>query len=164
MRVALITGTRESWVARGLRDDVRLVVTWADELVVGDASGIDRLTRELATETGRPVAESVGVADWRRLKLGAGPARNERMVRYAVERARRGAVVRCHGFPGPESVGTWQCLRAAAKAGLETWSHTSLLASRVTSRILGPDPDLTTVSPQTELFGAIQSYSGRRKT
>jgi hypothetical protein len=51
-------------------------------------------------------------ADWNRHGKAAGPIRNSEMVAS-------GAYV-CLAFPGPKSVGTWDCIRKAASAGIPT--------------------------------------------
>jgi hypothetical protein len=51
-------------------------------------------------------------ADWARYGKAAGHIRNGEMVAL-------GAYV-CLAFPGPKSVGTWDCIRKAANAGIPT--------------------------------------------
>jgi hypothetical protein len=49
-------------------------------------------------------------AEWHRLGKAAGPTRNQAMVDSGADI--------CLAFPGPDSVGTWDCLKRAARAGI----------------------------------------------
>lgn len=80
-------------------------------LIHGDANGLDRLAAAVASELGY-VVETHPALWWTdgRFDRGAGPKRNQRMVDAGADL--------CLAFPGPESVGTWDCARRARKAGI----------------------------------------------
>jgi hypothetical protein len=80
--------------------------------------GMDLLAHDLATEWGWPV--EAYPARWKELGRSAGPVRNEQMVAA-------GAVL-VLAWPGPGSVGTWDCLRLAARRGIpaRVWPLTGL--------------------------------------
>lgn len=121
----LVTGSRHladrTLVERAL--DARLPAG-PDELIVvhGGAPGADRLAKHWAIwqrlMLHRPVFDEEHCADWERHGRSAGPRRNQQMVDL-------GADV-CVAFPGPDSRGTWDCVRRARAAGIEVVQVTGL--------------------------------------
>lgn len=77
-------------------------------MIVGDASGADLLAYRWANERDVPVERYR--ADWRKLRRGAGPERNGRMIRQG----KPDLVV---AFPGGD--GTEDAMRQAHRAGIE---------------------------------------------
>lgn len=106
MRV-LVTGSRdwdnESMMRRALNEYPPGTV-----LVHGDAPGADRMAQRIGRERG--FIDEPHPAKWRTHGKAAGPIRNDAMVG-------RGADV-CEAFPGPESVGTWDCVERCKRAGI----------------------------------------------
>jgi len=117
----LVTGARTCTEAQKL-----IVVTALDAMAMALLLGFDELTivhgkcktggvdlvahvwaeqRPHATPEAHP-------ADWQRYGRKAGMIRNAEMVESDA--------LLCLGFPGRDSVGTWDCLRKAAKAGIPT--------------------------------------------
>lgn len=106
MRV-LVTGSRDWDDELAIRH--ALFTLPQDTVIVhGDAPGADRMAQRLAREFG--FADEPHPAKWRTLGKSAGPIRNQEMVDLGADI--------CFAFPGPESVGTWDCVRRAQKAGI----------------------------------------------
>lgn len=83
--------------------------------VHGGAAGADSLVSALAAEL--DVTENIYAADWDKHGRAAGPIRNQDMVNSRPEV--------CFAFPGPQSSGTWDCIRRAVKAGIPTFIYPS---------------------------------------
>lgn len=77
-------------------------------LVHGAASGADHLAAQCAARMGWRVEPHP--ADWSHDGDAAGPIRNSRMIELGADI--------CIAFPGPRSVGTWDCIRKAVAAGI----------------------------------------------
>lgn len=77
-------------------------------LVHGGAWGADVMAARIATELGWVPEEHK--ADWKRYKSAAGPIRNAEMVALGADF--------CVGFPTPASIGTYDCMEKARKAGI----------------------------------------------
>lgn len=77
-------------------------------IVHGNALGADYMAGELADQAGFRV--EVHRAEWDKYGRFAGPVRNQKMVDL-------GADV-CLAFPDAGSVGTWDCVKRAAMAGI----------------------------------------------
>lgn len=116
----LITGSRHLDVPGA--DMVRAVLTgvmleidkWAarPEVVIvhGGAAGVDTAAAMWALSmVSLGVMGESNCADWSRGR-GAGPARNAAMVALGAHL--------CLAFPRRDSVGTWDCVRKAATAGI----------------------------------------------
>jgi hypothetical protein len=106
----LVTGAR-AWTDRAAIERALLDAAGdrADVVVVhGAAVGADTIAGELAVALGWRV--EAHPADWAKGGRRAGPRRNREMVEA-------GADV-CLAFPGPESRGTWDCVRRARRAGI----------------------------------------------
>ena len=73
-------------------------------------SGVDWIVRDYCLRMGW--MQDPHPADWEKHGKAAGPMRNQRMVD-------RGAGL-CLAFPTAESRGTWDCIRRAVAAGIET--------------------------------------------
>lgn len=119
MRI-LITGSRyysdseavETAILNAVADfypDQPVVDNGAVTIVHGAAPGADSLAANLCSELG--FNEEAHPADWSMGKK-AGPLRNQSMVDL-------GADV-CLAFPAENSRGTWDCIRRAMAAGIET--------------------------------------------
>jgi hypothetical protein len=131
VKVVLITGSR-SW------DDeeaVARVLYGAELLIVGDANGADQIA--LMTALAWDIIPAVYCADadnyeafqrdktpcflspvtWQKDRKKAGPIRNAMMVRRTFEERLAGMDVHCHAFPGPKSVGTYDCAAQLEAAG-----------------------------------------------
>lgn len=82
----------------------------------GGARGGDKTAERVALANGFEVREFP--ADWTRHGRGAGPIRNQVMVDAAKQALKDGAVsaVVCAACPGPDSIGTWDCVKRAHKA------------------------------------------------
>ena len=80
-------------------------------IVHGGARGADYLAGEYGKERGLPVFRCD--ANWDFYKKGAGPVRNGWMLSFM----RPDIVI---AFPTPKSVGTWDMLRQAERAGVQT--------------------------------------------
>lgn len=72
-------------------------------------TGVD-LAAQLWAEITDGVADEGHPADWRQYGKRAGMIRNAAMVKLGADL--------CVAFPGPTSVGTWDCLKKAALAGI----------------------------------------------
>ena len=77
-------------------------------LVHGDARGADKMAARIAEELGWVPEDHP--ADWKRYKGAAGPIRNSEMVALGADF--------CVGFPTPASIGTYDCMEKARKAGI----------------------------------------------
>lgn len=118
MRV-IVTGSRETTPgqARFVKETLdRVLGTIAREggeitLIEGEChtGGVDRDAREWAEATAGVEPEGYP-ADWGQHGRGAGPIRNGEMVATGAQL--------CIGFPAPDSRGTWDCLKQAARAGI----------------------------------------------
>lgn len=78
----------------------------------GAAAGADALVDRIAKTDWAGVAVERWPANWAEYGRGAGPIRNQQMVDMGAEC--------CLAFPDPMSVGTWDCIRRAAAAGIKT--------------------------------------------
>lgn len=111
MRV-LVTGTRHPKDFESARAAIaeefgvvdRLSPGGGHTLIHGNARGIDKGAEAVAIESGLFKGIYRFPAEWERLGRSAGMARNEEMV----ETLRPDIVL---AFPGPDSVGTWGCVR-----------------------------------------------------
>lgn len=105
----LVTGSRHYEDAATVR---RVLTAFSGSglvLMHGGAPGLDTLARNAWMELGLP---ALGIrAEWDRYGSKAGPIRNQVMVDI-------GDHVLCLAFPAPDSVGTWDCVRRAQKAGI----------------------------------------------
>jgi hypothetical protein len=93
--------------------------------------GCDELVKRLASEFGDYVKLEPFPADWTKLgRRSAGPIRNSAMVAAGADI--------CLAFPDNESVGTWDCLRKAVAAGIQTRIYP--LPRRSHATVLQPKP------------------------
>lgn len=112
----LISGTRDTtsrqdaYVAQVLH--VVCCWAWSNELaplvVHGAARGVDDAAKRAAIDM--RADHEPHPADWNTHGEAADRRRNQEMVDL-------GARI-CLAFPGPQSVGTWDCIRRATKAGI----------------------------------------------
>lgn len=75
------------------------------------AGGVDEVAGLWADHV-RGVTNEPHPAEWKRLGKSAGMIRNGEMVRAGADI--------CLAFPGPKSIGTWDCIRKAVAAGIHT--------------------------------------------
>jgi hypothetical protein len=105
----LITGSR-NWTAKGVIEAAIWKYTLvAPVLILGGARGADALAAQIAEEHGW--ATDVFWADWRNHGKAAGPIRNQRMLDH-------GHPDIVLAFPLPDSVGTWDMVERAKRAGV----------------------------------------------
>lgn len=111
----LVTGSRD-WTDRQAVEDA-VLAEWRGrgeptEVVVFEGAcpqgGADAIARGVAAQYGFLV--ETHPARWQEHGKAAGPFRNQEMVDS-------GADV-CLAFPGPDSRGTWDCVRRAERAGV----------------------------------------------
>ena len=103
----LVTGGRDwsaQWVIRE-----RLCEFRPATLVEGGQSGADTIARAIASALGADVVTYW--ANWKRYSKAAGPIRNQRMLL----REKPDLVL---AFPMPGSIGTWDMVKQATKAGI----------------------------------------------
>lgn len=79
-------------------------------LISGNARGADALCEEVAEKLGWKVERFP--ADWNKYGKRAGGIRNQLMVDSGADL--------CLAFPLDNSIGTWDCVRRAKKAGILT--------------------------------------------
>lgn len=98
-------------VAHELADDLppQSVIIVEGECPYG---GVDLYAKQWAVD--RQQLVDPFPADWQQYGRSAGPRRNTAMVGVGADL--------CIGFPGPSSEGTWDCLKKATKAGIQTYS------------------------------------------
>ena len=122
--VAIVTGTRVPHAGLRLILEPFLLEqrlwegkSWVkiDRVLVGDADGVDAVTRHICQEN--QITLELFVADWDRRGAGAGPARNEVMVARGVALRAAGHPVVGFAVPDRRSRGTWHCVRVMAREG-----------------------------------------------
>lgn len=122
MRI-LVCGGRDfiNWKLLCGELDDRLVSTTQEEcekfhIIQGGATGADFLAKVWAYDSFPYSFESRHtefIADWKKHGSQAGPIRNQQMI----DEGKPDLVV---AFPTPKSKGTWDMIRRAEKAGIET--------------------------------------------
>lgn len=107
----VMTGSRVWDDAAAIRSVIERLYGEHEDLVVhvGDARGADAIVRNVCGELGITVV--VHVADWKKRGRAAGPVRNRKML----DAAKPELVV---AFPIGASVGTRDCMEAAAARGI----------------------------------------------
>lgn len=121
MKVVLVTGSRH-WTNR---ETVRRALEGCgpvDLVIEGGARGADRLAREEARAMGVHVATIEALWDY--TGKGAGPRRNSVLVAL-VEALDATSLAECLAFPLPDSIGTWDCIKKAQKAGIPVFNYGS---------------------------------------
>lgn len=113
LRRVLVTGSRDWNNSRAVGAALSLVIATGREqdyvIVHGDARGLDRIAKGWAEVFG--VRHEPHPADWKLHGKKAGILRNQEMVDLGAEI--------CLAFPTEDSVGTLDCMRRAAKAGIQ---------------------------------------------
>lgn len=117
MIVLIVSGTRCRLSAKG-RESLRsmLALEPVGLIIVGDAEGVDLVTRAYCAE--HNIACEVFPADWDRHGRRAGPLRNQQMIERAVALRAESHEVTGAAFPGGSSVGTWDCMRRMVAANI----------------------------------------------
>lgn len=110
----LVTGSRNWSDVEAIR--AALVHHGPATVIHGGARGADAIAGRIAEDFGWPTV--VHKANWRQFGKKAGPMRNAAMVEAGADL--------CLAFPLPDSIGTWDCVKRAKKAGIpvvvrETW-------------------------------------------
>lgn len=109
----VVTGTRENhprvWVSLDYMLNAVMYVG-IENVILGDAKGVDTKAKEWCISNNIPY--KVHRADWQTYGKMAGILRNANMVAAA------NAGDWCLALPGPNSVGTWDCVKRASQAGL----------------------------------------------
>jgi hypothetical protein len=115
----LITGSR-----RGLnftnQEQIYLLkklFTNKNLLIHGDAPGVDAIFKKYAIKNN--ISKIDMPADFKNLGKKAGPQRNQAMVDIAIVLRSCGWKIFCAGFPGPDSIGTYDCINRIKKAGFD---------------------------------------------
>ena len=109
----LVTGSRKWADADAVRTNLAVFGTPRFEgrevvVVHGDAHGADTIAAEVGRSLGFTVEPHP--ADWTTHGKRAGPIRNQAMVDLGADI--------CLAFPTTSSVGTWDCVRRANRAGI----------------------------------------------
>jgi hypothetical protein len=112
--ILIVTGHRAYWPGLLMHRALSPFKDLDVELIEGGQNGVDATARVLWRSYGKRLRTFP--ADWQQHGLAAGPIRNLKMIRYALDHGPLG----CLAFPAPGSRGTWQCARAAEKAGILT--------------------------------------------
>lgn len=110
MRI-LICGGREFTDFYTLDLTLRNVIKAGDVIIHGGARGADTLAGRWAEQNGYEVV--VFKADWLKNGRSAGPIRNQQML----DEGKPDVVI---AFPTKDSIGTWDMVRRAKKAGRPT--------------------------------------------
>jgi hypothetical protein len=124
MRVVVITGSRE-WSDRW--PIARVIASgrpheFANLVIHGGAKGADAIAHSVALD--HEIEVLTVPARWKAIgKSHAGPARNERMLRWAFMLASQGHDVHCYAFPLSGSRGTWDCVERMRKHEIPTTVH-----------------------------------------
>lgn len=106
MKIAIV-GSRHYTNYKAFSRHVRALLDPDDEIVTGDARGVDEMTRRLAAEQGLPL--TVFRADWDAYGRAAGPRRNAEIVAAADA---------VWAFPERGSRGTRITMAMAARRGI----------------------------------------------
>lgn len=116
MKVILFTGSRE--ISKDQLPDLieELIdikaTSQPDLVIVGCATGVDSIVRR----TFEPKVAQFR-ADWKKFRKAAGAIRNQEMVRAAKLLGCK----KVYGYPGENSIGTWDCVRKALTAGMRVY-------------------------------------------
>ena len=118
--VIVITGTRRSSPAvvaaiKQLVAEIKAEQPVLPVIIHGGAPGVDETAGQLF---GTANCWRID-APWALFEDLAGPTRNAAIVGAAAECDARGLRVKAFAFPGPESRGTWDCVRKLRTAGIE---------------------------------------------
>lgn len=105
----LVTGSRDYNDRSKVERALAVFRPFAPVLVHGRAPGLDALAASIWTGWGGEV--HAVPAQWERYGNRAGSVRNQQMVDL-------GGYVACVAFPLDQSIGTWDCMRRADKAGI----------------------------------------------
>lgn len=105
-----------------IQDTIRDHNLSVQEVVVGDARGVDRIAAHLAAGSKIPV--KVFAADWDFYGPSAGPRRNGEMLLYGIDVAGPRLVVLAIFVEGIESKGTENMVRQAEAVGVTVVKYT----------------------------------------
>lgn len=105
----VVTGSRNWTDAGAIRVELmRLPINTT--VIHGGARGADLLAMSIAQDIGLPVITFP--ANWKEFGKRAGPIRNQDMIEQHPDLVL--------AFPLKDSIGTWDCVRKAEKAGIQT--------------------------------------------
>lgn len=111
----VITGTRDTESALRLRPVIQGALRSLPPgsiVITGDALGVDLLAKKEAEKMGIKVVSEK--ADWKRLRLAAGPVRNGKMLDHNPDEV-------WYFHPAlPQSKGTKDCVQQARRRGIPT--------------------------------------------
>jgi hypothetical protein len=105
----IITGTRNpsANIIAMLRNDIDILST--DVIIIhGGCRGVDSLADYFAHQRG--IRTKIYKAEWDRYGRSAGPRRNRKMLKDHPN-------AEVWAYPGPDSIGTLNCIRTAKKLG-----------------------------------------------
>lgn len=85
-------------------------------LLHGHGLGVDTVAMQWAID--HEIEQVSMAADWSTHGAMAGPIRNRKMIAAALQTQRSGWLVRLLAFPGKQSRGTWDMIKACREAGL----------------------------------------------
>ncbi len=117
----LVTGSRHllvqdhAYVSQMLTRAVRAPVTHGRDVIVvvgGCLTGVDHFAEKWADRNDFEV--EVHRARWELYGAKAGPRRNREMAAAGADL--------CAAFPGPASIGTWDCMKKAVESGIMTFT------------------------------------------
>jgi len=120
MKIAIVTGTRGRLTAFDRRRISEDIGTF-DHFIIGDCpTGVDAFVQEWIEDDGWQPTYKQLVADWEGLGRAAGLTRNTAMICWALEMLTPRDELVCLAYPSKGSKGTWDCLKKAVGAGIET--------------------------------------------
>ncbi len=116
-RILVVTGTRDANInnEQFILETLRPYFEWADQVFVGDATGVDKIVRNYCSK--KNIFFKPFQALWHKYGQSAGPKRNEQMINEAIEVSGKifDNVVVC-AFPlkgANNSKGTRGCMKIA---------------------------------------------------
>lgn len=123
-KLVLVSGTRDEAFARSIEKRIETDLTLMGEgfdteltVIEGGAKGVDHVAGKWARRRrAHGVANVQFKADWKAHGNAAGPIRNQEMLDWLLAAEAEQKIVLA--YPGPESVGTWDMVDRARRAGV----------------------------------------------
>jgi hypothetical protein len=112
VRIAVTGSRRVNASSRSKVENVLSMLHFNDTQIIlkqGGAEGVDKVVYETAYNLGWTVESFL--ADWNTHGKAAGPIRNRQMLDSGVDVL--------FAFPAPDSIGTWDCIRAAVERKIQ---------------------------------------------